>query len=55
MGETTSWFAGFASAGPGANPPPRVAWVKAITPGEVAAFTPEVFLTGYDRCNDACR
>ena len=49
--EQSSWFAEYASDGPGANAAARVKWAKPLTAAEAHDFTPEVFLRGSDGWN----
>jgi pectinesterase len=51
--EQSSWFAEYASDGPGANAAARVKWAKPLTAAEAREFRPEVFLRGADGWNPA--
>lgn len=46
--EKTAWFGESGSTGPGGDTSARVAWAHALTPAEIAAFAPGVFLKGSD-------
>jgi len=49
--EQSSWFAEYASDGPGANAAARVKWAKPLTAAAARDFTPEIFLRGSDGWN----
>ena len=46
--EKTTFYAEYASTGPGANPTARAPWAKPLTEAEAAAFTPQIVLAGPD-------
>jgi pectinesterase len=49
--EQTTFYADYASTGPGANPAARVSWAKTLTPEDVALLTPDKVLAGDDGWN----
>jgi pectinesterase len=51
--EQSSWFAEYASDGPGANAAARVKWAKPLTAAAARDFSPEIFLRGADGWNPA--
>jgi pectinesterase len=49
--EKTTFYAEFASTGPGASPATRAPWAHTPTAAEAAVFTPEIVLAGADDWN----
>jgi len=49
--EQTTFYADYASTGPGASSPTRVPWAKTLTPEDVALLTPDKVLAGDDGWN----
>ncbi len=53
--EQTTFYAEFASTGPGASPATRVPWAKTLTAGEADALTPDAVLAGPDGWQPSAR